>query len=37
MVGIMNHKIVLTPFSKAISDKLTIDPELIRIADILSI
>lgn len=37
MVGIMNHKIVLTPFSEAISDKLTIDPELLRIADILSI
>ncbi len=37
MVGIMNHKIVLTPFAKAITDKLTIDPELIRIADILSI
>jgi 6-phosphofructokinase 1 len=37
MVGIMNHQVVLTPFAKAISDKLTIDPELIRIADILSI
>jgi len=37
MVGIINHKVVLTPFSKAISDKLTINPELIRIADILSI
>jgi 6-phosphofructokinase 1 len=37
MVGIINQKVVLTPFAKAISDKLTIDPELIRIADILSI
>jgi len=37
MVGIMNHQVILTPFSKAISDKLTVNPELIRIADILSI
>lgn len=37
MVGIINHKIILTPLSEAISDKLTIDPELIRIADVLSI
>lgn len=37
MVGIINQKIVLTPFSEAISDKLTLDPELVRIADILSI
>jgi len=37
MVGIINQEIVLTPFSKAITDRLTIDPELIRIADILSI
>lgn len=37
MVGIINQKVVLTPFSEAISDKLTLDPELVRIADILSI
>lgn len=37
MVGMINQKIVLTPFAETISDKLTIDPELIRIADILSI
>jgi 6-phosphofructokinase 1 len=37
MVGVIDHKIVLTPFKKAITDKLTIDKELIRIADILSI
>ncbi len=37
MVGMINQKIVLTPFSDAISDKLTLDQELIRIADILSI
>jgi 6-phosphofructokinase 1 len=37
MVGIINQKVVLTPFADAISDKLTLDPELVRIADILSI
>ncbi len=37
MVGMINQKIKLTPFKTAISDKLTIDTELIRIADILSI
>jgi 6-phosphofructokinase 1 len=37
MVGMINHEIVLTPFSEAISESLTIDPELIRIADMLSI
>ena len=37
MVGMINQKVVLTPFAEAISDKLTIDPELLRIADILSI
>ena len=36
MVGMINQKIVLTPFKKAISDKLKIDPEMLRIADILS-
>jgi 6-phosphofructokinase 1 len=36
MVGIINHKVVLTPFEKAISHKLTIDEDLLRIADILS-
>jgi len=35
-VGMINQKIVLTPFKKAISDKLKIDPEMLRIADILS-
>ncbi len=37
MVGMINQKVVATTFAKAITDKLTIDPELIRIADILSI
>lgn len=37
MVGMINQKIVLTRFTETIGDKLTIDPELIRIADILSI
>jgi 6-phosphofructokinase 1 len=37
MTGMINHKIVLTPFAEAISDKLTIDRDIIRIADILSI
>ncbi len=36
MVGIINQQVVLTSFKKAISQKLTIDPELVRIADILS-
>lgn len=37
MVGMINRKVVFTPFEEAISDKLTIDPEMLRIADILSI
>ncbi len=37
MVGVVNQKVMLTPFDQAISHKLTIDPELVRIADILSI
>lgn len=37
MVGAINQKIVLTPFAEAISEKLTINPEMLRIADILSI
>src|SRR5690554_1444643 len=37
MVGIVNQKIILTPFAEATSDKLILDPELLRIADILSI
>lgn len=37
MVGVINKKVVLTPFADAISDKITLDPELLRIADILSI
>jgi 6-phosphofructokinase 1 len=37
MVGVINQKIVSTPFEKAITDKLTIDRELLRIADILAI
>lgn len=37
MVGLINQKVVLTPFEKAISDKLTIEKEMLRIADILSI
>lgn len=37
MVGIVNQKVIITPFAEATSDKLTLDPELLRIADILSI
>lgn len=37
MVGIIHNKVVLTPFETAISDKFTLDPEIIRITDILSI
>lgn len=37
MVGMINQKVVLTPFAESVSHKLTIDPELLRIADILSI
>lgn len=37
MVGIINGKVVYTPFSEAISDRLSLDPELLRITDILSI
>lgn len=37
MVGQINNKIVYTPFKEAISDKLALDVELLRIADILSI
>lgn len=37
MVGIINGKIVYTPFEDAVSDKLLLDKELLRIADILSI
>jgi 6-phosphofructokinase 1 len=37
MAGMINNQLVLTPFEIAISDKLKIDPELIRISDILSI
>lgn len=37
MVGMMNQKVVFTPFAEATSDKLILDPELLRIADILSI
>lgn len=37
MVGMINNQLVLTSFEIAISDKLKIDPELIRIADILAI
>ncbi len=36
MVGMINQKIVLTTFKKAIESKLKIDPEMLRIADILS-
>jgi len=37
MAGLINNKIVFTPFAEAITDKLHIDPELLRIAKILSI
>lgn len=37
MVGMINGKIVYTPFPVAINDKLLLDEELLRIADILSI
>lgn len=37
MVGLINNQIVFTPYSEAISDKLTLDKEWLRIADILSI
>lgn len=37
MVGLINNQIVYTPYSEAISDKLTLDKEWLRIADILSI
>lgn len=37
MVGVINQEVVITPFAKAINNSLNIDPELIRIADILSI
>ncbi len=37
MVGMINRQVVFTPFEEAISDKITIDPEMLRIADILSI
>ena len=37
MVGMVNQKVILTPFAEATSDKLILDPELLRIADILSI
>jgi len=36
MVGLVNNKLVYTPFAAAITDKLPIDPELLRIAKILS-
>ncbi len=37
MVGMVHHKVVLTPFEKAISDKYQLDNEVVRISDILSI
>lgn len=37
MVGLINNKVVFTPFSEAVSDKLKLDQEWLRIADILSI
>lgn len=37
MIGIINGKIVYTPFEEAISDKLMLDKEMLRIANILSI
>ncbi|MFN2423156.1 MAG: 6-phosphofructokinase [Cryomorphaceae bacterium] len=37
MVGMVHHKVVLTPFEKAISDKFRLDSEIVRISDILSI
>lgn len=37
MVGTINGKMVFTPFAEAVSDKQSLDPDLLRIADILSI
>lgn len=37
MVGLVNNKVVLTPFNEAISKKAEIESEILRIADILSI
>lgn len=37
MVGVINGKVVYTPFAEAISDRLSLDRELLRITDILSI
>jgi 6-phosphofructokinase 1 len=37
MVGIMDKKIVLTPFEKAVKQKPKMDPDLFRMMDILSI
>lgn len=36
MVGLINSMVVFTPFKEAISDKLRLDKEWLRIADILS-
>lgn len=36
MIGIQNNKMVEIPFEKAIKNKQTIDPELIRVSDIVS-
>lgn len=37
MIGMVNNKVTLTPFSKAITEKYPIDTEFLRIADMLSI
>ena len=37
MVGVINEKIILTPFENAIKGKSKIDKDLIRVSDILSI
>jgi len=37
MVGVMNNKVVMTPFKKAIKEHNRIDKELLRVADIMSV
>ena len=37
MIGMINHKIVFTPFEKAIKHRKRLDEELVRLTDILSI
>ena len=37
MIGIQNNKIVAVPLIKAVKNKQKIDPELIRVSDIVSL